>query len=223
MCLYEYCICMYLPVSVCMCMYVHVCKFTLRLASEGRKAPGEMLTRRLTSTAKCTQNSNKMPLTFLGLEHTSAIPCVTICTTEPQGLYILRQNVCICIILVTYIHIHTIHTHTYTYIHIHTDTYRYIQIHTHMHPLKTGLDGGFPAGQRPLATRWRGAIPPDHLGCCSRRDHSMHMAHGRPIGGTRDSLCPPPTRAARSGAPKRVRGWVPDGGVKWSGTCPGSP
>jgi len=116
--LYEYYICMYLP----MCMYVYVCKFTFCLASEGWKAPGETPTQHLTSTAKCTQNSNKMPLTFLGLEHTSAMPCVTICTTVPQGLCILRQNVWICIILVTYIHIHTIHTkhiihtiHTYTY------------------------------------------------------------------------------------------------------------
>ncbi len=33
----------------------------------------------------------------------------------------------------------------------------------------------------------------------------------------------PPTRAARAGAPKRVRGWVPNGREKWSATCPGVP
>jgi hypothetical protein len=33
----------------------------------------------------------------------------------------------------------------------------------------------------------------------------------------------PPTRAVRACAPKRVLGWVSDGGKKWLATCPGVP
>jgi hypothetical protein len=39
--------------------------------------------------------------------------------------------------------------------------------------------------------------------------------------GCTGGLCwPPPTRAARTSAPKWVRGWVPDLGIKWQGCCP---
>ena len=203
MCLYEYCICMYLRVSVCMCMYVHVCKFTLRLASEGRKAPGEMLTRRLTSTAKCTQNSNKMPLTFLGLEHTSAIPCVTICTTEPQGLYILRQNVCICIILVTYIHIHT---HTYIYIQIHTDTYRYIHICT---PSKQGWMGFFRRGS--VRLRPGGAAPSRQIISDAARGGitACTWLMGGLLGAPGTRFAPPPNASCALGCAKTGPGVGP--------------
>ncbi len=43
-----------------------------------------------------------------------------------------------------------IHTDTHIYTHIHAYTYGYI----HMH-VKTGLEGGFSCGQRPLMTPWR--------------------------------------------------------------------
>ena len=106
---------------------------------------------------------------------------------------------------------------------IHTHIYWYIQIHTHIQPSKTGLDKGFLALQRALETLWWRAIPPDHLECYLRRDRRTHTWPWMPIGGTRDSLYPLPTRLARAGAPKRVGEWVPDGGVKWSDSCPGSP
>ncbi len=118
--------------------------------------------------------------------------------------------------------IDTYHTSTYIYIHIHTYMYNtcsYIHMHTHIHPLQTGSYGFLQRGQLPLETPWRVAAPQDQLGWGLRRNLRMHTAQGGRIGGTRNSLWAPPTRAARAGAPKRVLEWVPDGEEKWGTLC----
>ena len=102
---------------------------------------------------------------------------------------------------------HCYHTLTYIqYMHIHTYAYTYIHIHTHMHPLKNRVLCEFSVGA--LATRWRGTIPPDHLGCCLRRDSRMHTCTGGLLGAPGLTLPPHPTRDARGcqNGSERLRG-----------------
>ncbi len=77
--------------------------------------------------------TTKTQLLVSGLEHPPAGAYVTVCRTEPWGLYISMQNNGLYIT-----NIQIIPTDTYRYIQIHTDTcntytYIYIYIHTHTH------------------------------------------------------------------------------------------
>ena len=114
-------------------------------------------------------------------------------------------------IYIRYMHIHT-HIYTHTYIHIH--------IHTHTYPLKFSVRRGFCAA----AANARDSYAQRHLPRSARTGlrtgsssaHCDWMAHGL----CRGAALTPPTRAARTGAPKRVWEWVPDRGIKWRGCCP---
>ena len=97
-CMYVCFICMYQFVFVCICMYVYVCTFSLRLASDrlraqisARQVPDKALTWRLTRR----QKYSKMPLTLSGIEHPPPKPDVTTHTAEIQRLYIQLKNLCI--------------------------------------------------------------------------------------------------------------------------------
>ena len=147
-------------------------------------------------------------MSCLGLEHPPAGAYVTVCPTEPLGLYILGE-------------INVFYTSYRSYIQIHTHRYRYIQyihIHTHTYTWQSASGGGFEQLLRPLATPLRSPTYPDHLGRGSGRARRARNACGMHIGGAGGALWTPPTRAARAGAQKRVRVYVPDGGKKWSAT-----
>jgi hypothetical protein len=96
-----------------------------------------------------------------------------------------------------------IHTHTYTYI------------------LQQTMPGGvFAVLLLPHATPMLSATYPDQLRRGSGRARRVPIARGGPMGCTGGLCWPPPTRAARTSAPKWVWGWVPDLGIKWQGCCP---
>ena len=132
-----------------------------------------------------------------------------------------------------------IHTYTYTYIHIHAmtwagtlthvwyaacrytlDTCTYRHIHTHTYPLKFSVRRGFCAA----AAAARDSYAQRHLPRSARTGlrtglssaHCDWMAHGQ----CRGAAFAPPTRAACTGAPKRVWERVPDRWIKWRGCCP---
>ena len=96
-------------------------------------------------------------------------------------------------------------------------------IHTHKYTRQSVSGGGFQVLWPSHATPLRGTTYPDHLGLGSGRDCRAGNACRLPVGGAGGALWTPPTGAARAGAPKRVLGWVPDGGKKWLGACPGVP
>ena len=118
------------------------------------------------------------------------------------------------------IHTHTDHTYTYNI------TYTYIQIHmdtcTYAHS-SNRVGGGFcmrtaapedPKERRqPARSSWMGLDA--GLLSVHRARWAYWGHHGPDLN--------PPDACARSGAPKRVWGGVPDGGEKRLGTCPGSP
>ena len=109
---------------------------------------------------------------------------------------------------------HTCNTGQYRlYIQIHTDTY------TYMHRQSVSCRG-FVLLLLPHATPMRSATYPDQLGRGSGRGHRVPIVIGGPMGCAGGRLWPPPTRAVRTGAPKRVWEWVPDRGIKWRGCCP---
>ena len=127
--------------------------------------------------------------------------------------------------------IHTIHAHTYdtyntyTCIHIHThtyndlgtsDTYRYIHIHTHTISVRRGFCAAAAAARDSYAQRHLPRSARTGLRTGSSSAHCDWMAHGQ----CRGAALAPPTRAAPTGAPKRVWKWVPDRGIKWQGCCP---
>ncbi len=155
---------------------------------------------------------------FSGLEHPSADVHLTVCPTEPLGLYIVvEKNV-----FIPHFHIQVIHTDTYRYIqyiHIHTSTYTYIHIHITSNQCREGFLCCSGGCTRSLCTELPTQIISDGAqGVLAEREMRVECllaAQGVHFG--------PQTRAARAGAPKRVRGWVFDGGKKWSATCPGVP
>jgi hypothetical protein len=164
--------------------------------------------------------STKTPLNFSGLEHPPADVYLTVCSTEPLGLYILGEND----VFIPYFHIQVIHTDTHRYIqykHIRTNTYTYIHINTISNHCREGFwccSGG--------CTRFTCAEPPIQvissqrgLGAGSPSAKCVWNVYWLRRGCTLDPL----THAARAGVPKRVPGWVTYGGKKWSATCPGVP
>jgi hypothetical protein len=101
------------------------------------------------------------------------------------------------------------------YIPIHTDTCGYIHIHTHTasnNQCREGFLRRCCARTRPLC--W---VLPTQIssGRGSGRARRVPIARGGPMGCTGGLPFPLPTRAARTSAPKWVRGWVPDLGIKW--------
>ena len=162
---------------------------------------------------------NKTPLTFSGLEHPPSGAYVTVCPTKPRWLYILSKND---VPISNFAHT----GHTYRYIQIHTyahNTDTYCMIHTHTYTRQSVSGGVFKVLPLSHATPLTGTTYPDHLIRGLGRDRRARNACVMPIGGAGGALCPHPTRAARAGAPKRVPGSAPDGGTKWSATCPGMP
>ena len=144
-------------------------------------------------------------------------------------------------------HMHTIHTiHTYTYIymhtrtdtcndvgrytcvlihlrytHIHTDTCTYIHIHTHTYtyipPTIIGVLRCFCGRTRLIFAEPPTQISSDGLRMGSPSNICAWGANGR----RRGAALSPPTRAARTGAPKGGCKWVPDCGIKRRVWCPG--
>ena len=151
-------------------------------------------------------------------------------------MYVYVLYVCDVIHTDTYQYIH-IHAHTYIYMHIHTihphgythdtyNTYRYQRIHTHTYTyirqtirVWRCFCAAVAAARDASAQRHLPRSSPTGLGACSPSAKCVWNAYWLSRGCTLD----PPTRAARAGAPKRVRGWVSDGRKKWSATCPGVP
>ncbi len=151
----------------------------------------------------------------MGLEHPLADVHLTVCPTEPLGLYILGENNA----LIPHFHIQVIHTDTYNtniYIQIHTHTYTYIQPAISVERV---FCAAVAAARDASAQRYLPRSSPTRLGACSPSAKCVWNAYWLCRGCTLD----PPTRAARASAPKRVRGWVSDGRKKWSATCPGVP
>jgi hypothetical protein len=110
-----------------------------------------------------------------------------------------------------------IHTDTYTYMYIHANTYTYIHIHTPNNQCHEGVLGCCCCRTRLLC-----AAPPTQI-CSDGAQDGIYMQPLRvegPWAAQGGCVCPPPTRAARTSAPKWVRGWVPDLGIKWQGCCP---
>ncbi len=164
--------------------------------------------------------STKTPLIFLGLEHSPADVHLTVCPTEPLGLYILGVND----VFIPFFHIQVIHTDTYRYIqnkHKHTHTYTYIHIHTPSNQCREGVWCCSGGCTRCLCTAQR-YLPRSSLtglGAGSPSAKCVWNAYWL----LRRCTLDPPTRAVRAGTPKRVLGWVSDGGKKWLATCPGVP
>ena len=100
--------------------------------------------------------------------------------------------------------------------HIYTHTYRYIQIHTHTISVMKGFWGAAAAARVSYAQHHLPRSARTGLRTGSSSAHCDWMAHGQCTG----AALAPPTRAARTGAPKRVWEWVPDRGIKWRGCCP---
>jgi hypothetical protein len=121
---------------------------------------------------------------------------------------------------IQYIQIQIRYTHdtynTYRYQRIHTHTYTYI--HQAIRVWRC-FCAAVAAPRDASAQRHLPRSSPTGLGACSPSAKCVWTAYWLSRGCTLD----PPTRAARAGAPKRVRGWVSDGRKKWSATCPGVP
>ena len=64
---------------------------------------------------------------------------------------------------------------------------------------------------------------PNPIGRGPGRARWVPFVRGGPMGSAVGLLSPPPTRAARTSAPKRVSACVPDCGLKWRGCCPWVP
>ena len=111
----------------------------------------------------------------------------------------------------TYMHIYT-HTYTHTYIYIH--------IHTHTYPLKFSVSRGFCAAAANARDSYAQRRLPRSARTGLRTGSSSTHCDWRAHGLCRGAALAPPTRAARTGAPKRVWEWVPDRGIKWRGCCP---
>ncbi len=101
----------------------------------------------------------------------------------------------------------------------------HILVHTHAYSQQSVSRGDFVRQWQLHAMPLHSATYPDHLltglGVCSPSAKCVWNAYWLRWGCTLD----PPMRAARAGAPKRVRGWVPNGSLreKWLATCPGVP
>ena len=113
----------------------------------------------------------------------------------------------------------------YTCIHIHThtcndlgtsDTYTYIHIHAHTISVMKGFWGAAAAACVSYAQHHLPRSARTGLRTGSSSAHCDWMAHGQ----CRGAALAPPTRAAPTGAPKRVWERVPDRGIKWQGCCP---
>ena len=72
-------------------MYVYVCVFW-HLDSKKDCTLQVLHALCLASNSKARLDFNKTPLLISGLEHPSADPYVTICTTEPLRQYIPHEN-----------------------------------------------------------------------------------------------------------------------------------
>ena len=112
--------------------------------------------------------------------------------------------------------------HMYTHIHTHTcndlgtsDTYRYIHIHTHTISVMKGFWGAAAAARVSYAQHHLPRSARTGLRTGSSSAHCDWMAHGL----CRGAALAPPTRAACTGAPKRVWEWVPDRWITWWGCC----
>jgi hypothetical protein len=133
-------------VCVCMCMFVHVC-ISQHWDSKGIFSPqsAEYCLPQI-EYQKHIDFSTKMPLTISGLERPPAGAYVTVCPTEPLGLYIHNESNVLYFTIRSYrsyIQIYTDTCNTYTYIHIHT--------HTYTRPYVS--EGIFELVRRPHATR----------------------------------------------------------------------
>jgi hypothetical protein len=111
------------------------------------------------------------------------------------------------------------HIFTYrSYIQIHTDTYNiniYVQIHAHTYTYiqpAISVERGFGAA---LAAA-HDSPAQSHLSRSSQRGLRAGLPSAKCVWNAywlrRGCTLDPPTRAARAGAPKRVRGWVSYGG-----------
>jgi hypothetical protein len=150
---------MYVHVCVFMCMYVHVCVCmyfrALRQQNEIFYSSAEQSHSAVSATNRISQKHidflTKALLTESGLEHPRADAYVSVCPTEPLGLYIpdgnnvfvyhnlliqvIHTDTCRYIDTCRYTHRHIqMHAHTCTYIHIHTQ-------HTPCHQCPEGVLG----------------------------------------------------------------------------------
>ena len=109
--------------------------------------------------------------------------------------------------------IHTIHTAYMQYRSIqviHTDTYTYIHIHAQTISVMQGFCGAAAASLDSYSQRHLPRSARTGLRTGSSSAHCDWMAHVL----CRGAALAPPTRAARTGAPKRDWEWVPDRGIK---------
>ena len=122
------------------------------------------------------------------------------------------QHTCTYIRYIRYIHMYT---HTCNDLGT-SDTYTYIHIHAHTISVMKGFWGAAAAARDSYAQHRLPRSARTGLRTGSSSAHCDWMAHGL----CRGAALAPPTRAARTGAPKRVWEWVPDRWIKWQGCCP---